>query len=393
MDEIKAQYASLRPPESPPRRRFITSDTTIEKASELMKDNPRGLTILRDELVGLLVTWDREDRKDDRCFHLQGWNGYGSYTSDRIGRGTIDTPQLCEVIFGGIQPSRFLVYLKLARNNIENDGLLQRFQLLVDPDELAGKPEIVDEYPDQKAKDQAFTIIEKLSEMDFIECGGQIDEFTKIPYFHFSPAAQVFFNNWLLALETKLRGSDDDPIMAEHLSKYPKLMPSLALIFHLVEVADKALAGMQTVSKKTRAAAFADQPNEIPDAINLASRLEGLNKLYGTSIIASGTIVDRANEVFDFRLLDVVAVKGKSDPIKIYELLGTKGAFEHCRQVVSAYETAFSAYAAADFKRALAVLQENASDPPSTVLIERCKAFLQVPPPADWRGIYLSASK
>jgi adenylate cyclase len=77
----------------------------------------------------------------------------------------------------------------------------------------------------------------------------------------------------------------------------------------------------------------------IGDAINLASRLEGLNKQYGSSIIASDTIVDRANEAFAFRLLDVVAVKGKSDPITIYELLGTKGALEHCRQVVSAYET------------------------------------------------------
>ena len=131
----------------------------------------------------------------------------------------------------------------------------------------------------------------------------------------------------------------------------------------------------------------------IGDAINLASRLEGLNKQYGSSIIASDTIVDRANEAFDFRLLDVVAVKGKSDPITIYELLGTKGVLEQCRQVVSAYETAFSAYAAGKFERALAILQENASDPPSTVLIERCKAFLQVPPPADWRGIYISASK
>jgi hypothetical protein len=76
----------------------------------------------------------------------------------------------------------------------------------------------------------------------------------------------------------------------------------------------------------------------IGDAINLASRLEGLNKRYGSSIIASDTIVNRASEAFDFRLLDVVAVKGKSDPITIYELLGTKGALEHCRQVVSAYE-------------------------------------------------------
>jgi PAS domain S-box-containing protein len=131
----------------------------------------------------------------------------------------------------------------------------------------------------------------------------------------------------------------------------------------------------------------------IGDAINLASRLEGLNRTYGTSIIASHTIVDRANQAFDFRFLDVVAVKGKSDPITIYELLGTKGALEHCYHVVSAYEIAFTAYAAGNFEGALAVLQESASDPPSNVLIERCKAFLQVPPPAGWRGIYMSASK
>ena len=40
-----------------------------------MEENPRGLAIVRDELVGLLVVWDREDRRTDRCFHLQGWNG------------------------------------------------------------------------------------------------------------------------------------------------------------------------------------------------------------------------------------------------------------------------------------------------------------------------------
>ena len=89
----------------------------------------------------------------------------------------------------------------------------------------------------------------------------------------------------------------------------------------------------------------------IGDAINLTSRLEGLNKLYGSSIVASETIVDRANETFDFRFLDVVALRGKSDPITIYELVGTKGALEHYREVVFAYESAFSAYAAGDFER------------------------------------------
>ena len=79
--------------------------------------------------------------------------------------------------------------------------------------------------------------------------------------------------------------------------------------------------------------------------------------------------------------------------INLASRLGMKGTFEDCRQVVSTYESAFSAYAAGNFERALAVLEENASDPPSNVLIERCKAFLQVPPPADWLGIYISPSK
>jgi hypothetical protein len=243
IEEIKEHYANLKPLVCPKRKRFLTNDTTIEKAHELMAENPRGLTILRDELVGLLVTWDREDRKDDRYFHLQGWNGYGGYTSDRIGRGTIDTPQLCEVIFGGIQPSKLLGYLALARSDIANDGLLQRFQLLVYPDEPAGEPKIVDEYPNREAKDRVFSIVETLAEMDFTAYGAETDEFTKIPYFHFAPDAQEFFNARLLELEVKLRSNDEDPVIVEHLAKYRSLMPSLALIFHLIEAADQTVTG------------------------------------------------------------------------------------------------------------------------------------------------------
>ena len=113
----------------------------------------------------------------------------------------------------------------------------------------------------------------------------------------------------------------------------------------------------------------------IGDAINLASRLEALNKLYGTSIIASESIFERSCEAFDFRLLDLVAVKGKTVAIKIYELLGAKGAAEDRREVVTAYEKAFAAYTAKDFQKALDILQDYASDRPSAVLIERCKAF------------------
>ena len=72
----------------------------------------------------------------------------------------------------------------------------------------------------------------------------------------------------------------------------------------------------------------------IGDAVNLASRLETLNKQYGTSIIASESIFERARQDFDFRLLDIVAVKGKSKAIKVYELLGASHTAADKRELV-----------------------------------------------------------
>jgi adenylate cyclase len=131
----------------------------------------------------------------------------------------------------------------------------------------------------------------------------------------------------------------------------------------------------------------------IGDAINLASRLETLNKQYGTSIIASESIFERAHAAFDFRLLDIVAVKGKSEALKVYELLGTIGAAEEKREVVRAYEAAFDAYLARDFARAVEILDGTQTDAPSIVLRERCQTFLRTPPPSDWHGVHISLSK
>jgi hypothetical protein len=79
--------------------------------------------------------------------------------------------------------------------------------------------------------------------MDFQAYGSESDKFSKIPYFHFAPDAQEFFNKWLLELEGKLRSSSEDSVIIEHLAKYRKLMPSLALIFHLIDAADQTVAG------------------------------------------------------------------------------------------------------------------------------------------------------
>ena len=275
-------------------------------------------------MVGLLVTWDREDRKDDRYFHLQGWNGYGGYTSDRIGRGTIDTPQLCEAIFGGIQPSKLLGYLALVRSDIGNDGLLQRFQVLVFPDEPFAKPKIVDEYPDRDARDRVFAIIETLAEMDFTAYGAETDEFTKIPYLHFAADAQEFFNAWLQKHEIRLRSNDEDPVIIEHLAKFRSLMPSLALIFHLSEAADQTVTGhgfVLTEPQKEISLHIVQQAAQWCDYLETHAR-----RIYG---LATNIAVQSAR-----RLLEKIKDGSLEDGFSVRDVYRQGWMFLDCKELV-----------------------------------------------------------
>lgn len=99
-------------PKEPILRRYKTNDSTVEKLGELLRENPAGLLVLRDELVGLIASWEREGREGDRAFFLEAWNGTASFDTDRIKRGSIFIPNLCASIFGGIQPDKLTAYLE-----------------------------------------------------------------------------------------------------------------------------------------------------------------------------------------------------------------------------------------------------------------------------------------
>ena len=82
-------------PDPPTARRHFLNDVTNEKLGELMAQevNANGLIVFRDELVGFFKSLDRQGHEADRSFYLETWNGSGSFTFDRIGRGTIHIPQ------------------------------------------------------------------------------------------------------------------------------------------------------------------------------------------------------------------------------------------------------------------------------------------------------------
>jgi hypothetical protein len=257
METIKKEMLELEELEKPVMTRYKSNDATIEKLSELLNENPNGLLLFRDELVGLLAGWEKPGRESDRAFFLEAWNGDGSHTTDRIGRGTIFTEHLCLSLFGGIQPSKLTKYLIQSMNGLENDGLIQRLQLLVYPDEVKNWT-LVDIAPDREARERAFSIIERLTLMDFTKYGAVLRGSERFPCLRFSDEAQAHFNEWLTELEIEKLRVDDHPVVLEHLGKYRSLMPTLALIDHLINVADGSPAGPVSLQSAQRASAWCE---------------------------------------------------------------------------------------------------------------------------------------
>ncbi len=130
--------------------------------------------------------------------------------------------------------------------------------------------------------------------------------------------------------------------------------------------------------------------------VNLASRIEGLNKHYGTQILASDSIRRKAGAAFLFRRIDIVRAKGTTRPIVIYELLGERNpddAFFVGPETVkwaSQYEQAFDFYLHRDFPDAITVLEGLIDALPDdrviAKLLEKCRAYAVTPPPPEWDG-------
>jgi adenylate cyclase len=140
------------------------------------------------------------------------------------------------------------------------------------------------------------------------------------------------------------------------------------------------------------------------DAVNLSSRLEGLNKDYGTHIIANETTYQGAkDDGFVFRELDLIRVKGKQQPVTIYQLMGRQedfaadGSAETVRLQVEAFTRARELYRERQWKAARDAFQEILGkwpkDGPAGVYLERCQEYLAEEPPANWDGVFVMTHK
>ena len=166
-----------------------------------------------------------------------------------LGRGTIHVEACCMSMLGGIQPGRLRSYLTEAlEDGPSNDGLIQRFQLLVWPETDPGW-QFVDRAPDAASEQRAALVFAKLVELD-----------AETPMrFRYAPDAQELFVEWLAELEVKVRGDELHPALVSHLSKYRKLMPALSVLFELAEwAAGNGSADTVSLEHARKAAAWCD---------------------------------------------------------------------------------------------------------------------------------------
>jgi hypothetical protein len=269
---LEPDLPELDEPEEPKARRYIVTDTSYEALGEILTANPNGVMVLRDELISLLQSLDREEYVAARGFFLTGWNGTTAYTFDRIIRGHTHVEAACISLLGSTQPAKIAQYTRRAVRGQNDDGLIQRFGMMVWPDH-SGEWRNTDRYPDTTARQAAWATFTYFNELTPEKAGTQRDEFEPIPFLRFDEEAQQLFDEWREDLEKRLRSGQLHPALESHFAKYRKLVPALALVSSLAD----GLTGRVDAPALNRALAFAEY---------LESHA---HRLYGASLEAEAT--------------------------------------------------------------------------------------------------------
>ncbi|MGR5251097.1 DUF3987 domain-containing protein [Vibrio astriarenae] len=221
------------------KRALVANDTTIEALLIKLVDNPNGLLLFRDELIGWMRELAKNGREHERAMYLQAFNASKSpYVVERVGRENITIPSLAVSILGGIQPSRLSELLQDRSSGKGNDGLFERFQLTVFPESNQGS--YTDVAPDHEHKEAISNIFMKLTNV----------EQDKADTYRFDSDAQLLWGHWSEEFASQIRSMDEGWQAIK--GKHPALLAKLSLIFHLVEEAENCADIKPSDSKRVR---------------------------------------------------------------------------------------------------------------------------------------------
>ncbi|HSF10695.1 MAG TPA: adenylate/guanylate cyclase domain-containing protein, partial [Nitrospirales bacterium] len=140
------------------------------------------------------------------------------------------------------------------------------------------------------------------------------------------------------------------------------------------------------------------QYTALGDTTNVASRLEALSVVYKVSIVIGEFTRQEAGPAFEYRELDLVALKGRDEPLVVYEVVGLAGQLNHDQaQVLERYRCGLDLYRSRRWSEAQAVFRDiqvkAPDDGPTALYLHRSTKFCANPPPADWNGVYVAKTK
>lgn len=279
--DVAALLAAEDEGDAPTRRRYVVNDLTYEKLGEILAANPDGVLSVRDEMRGLLLSLAREESAPARAFYLQAWSG-GSYTFDRIGRGTVTVADARLSIIGGIQPGPLSELVLQARRGAADDGMIERF-LIAWPD-AQGEWREVDRWPDSEGKRRAWETFERLDALtaDVLGAGRESDMHGAprgLPFVRLDDDAREAFGEWRSEFERTIRAAEGEGLEGA-LSKFRHHVPALAL--HVIDGGTGAVTLPATLRALTLAEYFESH----------ARRLHSSGRRM--TVRAARTIIDKA---------------------------------------------------------------------------------------------------
>jgi hypothetical protein len=306
LQELYEEKILIQKAIEPPR--IMTSSSTLEKLQSIISHNPSGILLFRDELAGFIKEFDKKGHESDRAFYLESWDGNGTYTHDTLSRGSIHADGLCLSIIGTTQPGKLWELISSAKNGKgAADGFIQRFQLLVFPEEVNFKPSsniIID----PQLEELIFRLMCDLYHLKIDSFENSSNE-KNIELLSFTEIAQKRFDQWLYDFEHRIITEHfESEAFEEHLGKYRSLVPSLALIFHLISRAtNKNLENKVSLTSLELSLKWLDF-------------LEGhAKKVYSISEVGKTSVAQllvkkiKANQIYDKMTVRELGRKGWSD--------------------------------------------------------------------------------
>ena len=236
LETVKSQINDLTKPTRPTRRRFQTNDTTAASLIQLLNENPNGLLIFRDELMGWLQSLEKDYNSEGRPLFLELWEGGITYDFTRADGRDVQLLSGTCAILGGIQPSKLQRYISEAYSSDNADGFAQRFLYsFPNPSGKRPKPTPEDFARMQSGFTAANARLNLIAEHKFsdnnIAANGD-----KFHAFKFSSEAQKLFDEWKDDTDTIAEAMQfEDEAVAAFLYKMPKNTAAICLIFHCLE--------------------------------------------------------------------------------------------------------------------------------------------------------------